>query len=86
MRYVATQCATARQNQQNGLCTQRRLRSPWASAQSDQSLRRALEDRRIHYADSEDSDQTVRMPRLIWVLAGRTCQLFGFVMLWLKYY
>ena len=27
------------QNQQNDLCTQRRLRSAWASAQSDQSLR-----------------------------------------------
>ena len=24
------------------------------------------------YADSEDSDQTGRMPRLIWVFAGRT--------------
>ena len=24
-------------------------------------------------ADSEDSDQTGRMPRLIWVFAGRTC-------------
>ena len=25
------------------------------------------------HADSKDSDQTGRMPRLIWVLAGRTC-------------
>ena len=31
--------AAAWQNQQNGLCAQRRLRSAWASAQSDQSLR-----------------------------------------------
>ena len=30
--------ATARQNQQND-CAQQRLRSAWASAQSDQSLR-----------------------------------------------
>ena len=30
--------AASRQNQQNGMCTQRRLRSAWASAQSDQSL------------------------------------------------
>ena len=30
--------ASAWQNQQNDLCTQRRLRSAWASAQSDQSL------------------------------------------------
>ena len=27
------------QNQQNGMCAQRRLGSAWASAQSDQSLR-----------------------------------------------
>ena len=32
------------------------------------------------YADSEDSDQTGRMPRLIWVFAGRTCDCIGFVM------
>ena len=35
-------------------------------------------------ADSEDSDQTRRMPRLIWVFAGRTCHFVGFVVLWLK--
>ena len=29
-------------------------------------------DPRFLYADSEDSDQTGRMPRLIWVFAGRT--------------
>ena len=28
------------------------------------------------HADSEDSDQTGRMPRLIWVFAGRTTTLF----------
>ena len=31
--------AVARQNQQNDLCAQRRLRSAWASSQSDHSLR-----------------------------------------------
>ena len=31
-------------------------------------------------ADNEDSDQTWRMPRLIWVYAGRTCHFVGFVM------
>ena len=31
--------ATSWQNQQNGMCAQRRLRSAWASTQSDQSLR-----------------------------------------------
>ena len=34
--------AASWQNQQNDLCAQRRLRSAWASAQSDQSLRCAL--------------------------------------------
>ena len=32
-----------------------------------------------HWAPSEDSDQTGRMPRLIWVFAGRTCHFVGFV-------
>ena len=35
------------------------------------------------HADSEDSDQTGRMPRLIWVFAGGTCHFVGFVMRWL---
>ena len=32
------------------------------------------------HADSEDSDQTERITRLIWVFAGRTCLFVGFVM------
>ena len=43
------------------LCAQRRLRSAWASAQSDQSLSFALKwvakDTSFLHADSEDSDQ-----------------------------
>ena len=35
-------CAAARQYQQNNICAQRRLRSAWASAQSDQGLHCAL--------------------------------------------
>ena len=31
------------------------------------------------HADREDSHQTGRMPRLIWVFAGRTCHFVGFV-------
>ena len=31
------------------------------------------------HADSEDSDQIGRMPRLIWVVTGRTCHFVGFV-------
>ena len=34
---------------------------------------------------SKDSDQTGRMPRLIWVYAGCTCQFVGFVMWRLNY-
>ena len=57
------------------MCAQRRLRSAWASAQSDQSSLCAqwvAKDPMFLHADSEDSDQTGRMPRQIWVFAGRT--------------
>ena len=57
------------------LCAQRRLRSAWASAQSDQSslcVQWLAKDPSFLPADSEDSDQTGRMPRLIGVFAGRT--------------
>ena len=37
------------------------------------------------HADSEDSDQTRRMPRLIRVFAGRTCHFVCFVTRWLIY-
>ena len=33
-----------------------------------------------HWAHSEDSDQTGRMPRLIWVFSGRSCNFVGFIM------
>ena len=35
---------------------------------------------RLLHADSEDSDQTGRMLRLIWALSWRTCHFVGFVM------
>ena len=75
--------AASWQNQQNGMCAQRRLRSVWASAQSHQSSLCAqwvAKDPSCLHADSKDSDQTGRMPRLIWVFAGRTCHFVGFVM------
>ena len=57
-------------------CAQQRLRSAWASAQSDQGLRCGLQciakDPSFLHADSGDSDQTGQMPRLIRVFAGRT--------------
>ena len=37
--YDFAKWAASWQNQQNGMCAQRRIRSAWASAQSDQSLR-----------------------------------------------
>ena len=58
------------------VCAQRRLRSAWASAQSDQSLHCPHEEKTgslaTHWAPSEDSDQAGRMPKLIWVFTGRT--------------
>ena len=38
------------------------------------------------HADSEDSDQTGQMPRLIWVFTGRTCYFVYFVVRWLSYF
>ena len=37
------------------------------------------------HADSEDSDQSVQMPRLIYVFAGCTCHFVDFVMRRLNY-
>ena len=64
------------------VCAQRSLRSAWPSAQSDQPDAQADQsslcaqwvdkDPMCLHADSEDSDQTGRMPRLIRVFAGRT--------------
>ena len=60
-----------------------KLRSAWASTQSDQSslcTQWVAKDPRLLHADSEYSDQTGRMPRLIWIFAGRTGHFVGFVM------
>ena len=69
--------AASWQNQQNDKCAQRRLRSAWAftQSQSDQSSLsawRKLGSLATHWARSENSDQTGRMPRLIWVFAVRS--------------
>ena len=51
----------------------------WASAQSDQLCAQwVVKDTGFLHADSEDSDQTGRMPRLIWVFAGSTLTLLVF--------
>ena len=56
-------------------CVQRRLRSAWASAQSDHeswlSSWIKLGSLATHWVHNEDSDQTGWMPRPIWVFAGR---------------
>ena len=41
-------------------------------------------DQIFPHADSEDSDQTGWIPRLIWVFGGHTCHFVGFVMRRLK--
>ena len=79
---------SCRTTKQNDMCTQRRLRSAWASAQSDQSSLCAqliVRCPMFFHADSKNSDQTGRMPRLIWVFAGRT-GFVDFVMLRLKFH
>ena len=68
------------QNQQNRMCTQVRLRSAWASAQSDQSSLCAqwvAKDPSFLHAVSNDSNQTGRMKS--------SCHFVGFVMRRLKY-
>ena len=50
-----------------------------AWSESSLSAWRNLGPLATHWVHSEDSDQTGRMPRLIWVFAGRTCHFIGFV-------
>ena len=79
--------AASWQNHQNDLCTQRKLQSALASAQSDQSSQCAqwvAEFPMFLYANSKDSDQTGRMPRLIWVFTGRKHHFVGFIVRWLN--
>ena len=56
-----------------------RIRAVW----SESSLRAVwiAKDAKSLHADNEDSDQTVRMRRLIWVLDGRTWQEVRFLTL-----
>ena len=62
-------------------CGQWRLRSTWASAQSDQESSLCTiwvaKDLVLLHADIEDSDQTEQLPRLIWVFAVRTGHIVG---------
>ena len=58
------------------------IRPVWS--ESSLCAKWVAKDLRFLNADSEDSDQTGQMPRLIWVLAWRTGLFVGFVMRWLK--
>ena len=57
------------------------IRPVWS--ESSLSAWRKFGSLATHWAHCEDSDQTGRMPRLIWVFAVRTCTFVGFVMRWL---
>ena len=74
--------AVSWQNQQTDMCAQWRqislgIRPVWS--ESSLCAQRVAKDPSFLHADSEDSDQTGQMPRLIWVFAGRTCHFVGFV-------
>ena len=59
----------------SNMCAQLKLKSACASAQSDQSLccphEKKIASSTIQNAPSDDSDQTARMRRLIWIFTGR---------------
>ena len=56
------------------------IRPVWS--ESSLSTWRKLGSLATHCAHKKDSDQTGRMPRLIWVFTGRTCYFVFFVMCW----
>ena len=60
------------------MCAQRRIKSAYVSAQSEQSTVGAYKRNFISFAiqkaPSEDSDQIARMRRLIWIFAERACR------------
>ena len=53
------------------------IRPVWSA--SSLSAWRKFRSLATYLAHSKDSDQTGRMPRLIWVCTGRTCHFVGFV-------
>ena len=86
---VNANLAASWQNQQNDVRPAKTrislgIRPVWS--ESSLSAWRKLGSLATHWAHSEDSDQTGRMPRLIWVFAGRTCHFVGFALRWLNYH
>ena len=59
------------------------IRPVWS--ESSLSTWRNIGSSATHWAHCEDSDQTGRMPRLIWVFAGHKSHFVGFVMRWLTF-
>ena len=55
------------------------------SSDTSMCAKRAAYDLKYFHADSKDSAQTRRMPRLIRIFVGRLCYLVGFVLSRLKY-
>ena len=53
----------------------------WSWSESSLCAQWVAKDPMLLRANSEDSDQTGRMPRLIWIFAGRTDNIVGFVVL-----
>ena len=79
--------AASWQNQQNDSAPSRDSDQPGHPPVWSESLLCAqwlVKDPVFLYVDSKDSDQTGRMPRLIWAFAGCTCLFVGFVMRWLN--
>ena len=63
------------QNQQNGMCPSENSDQPGhppSLIRSSLSAWRKLRSLATHWMCNEDSDQTGRMPRLIWVFTGHT--------------
>ena len=59
------------------------IRPVWS--ESSLSAWRNIGSSATHWANCEDSNQTGRMPRLIWVFAGHKGYFVGFVMRWLTF-
>ena len=59
-----------------------RIRTVWSEFSKGASG--TAKDAKFLHADIEDSDQTARMRRLIWVFVGRTCQKLRFLKLWFR--
>ena len=81
--------ATAWQSQQNDMRTVKTqislgIHAVWS--EFSLSVWSKLGTLATHWPDSEDSDQTGGMLRLIWVFAGRTNHFVGFVMRQLIYF